>query len=838
MPVDEARRLAALHRLEILDTAPEARFDRLTELAALVIGTPIALVSLVDRDRQWFKSKVGLDADETARDLAFCAHAIVATGEGPFEVEDATLDPRFADNPLVTGDPKIRFYAGQVIRGLDGEALGTLCTIDRRPRRLDDTQRQALRHIAALVERELHRKDDEQLLVELNASERTKTLILDTLTEGVVLQGRDGAIKEWNPAAQRVLGLTGDELCGRTSTDSRWMATYRDGTAWTGDSHPAMEVLRTGRAVTGMIMGVERSDGVRRWLRVNSEPVLDEAGDVTHALTAFADVTLEIDEAARRLEVEQALQASERVARLSLDALEQGVILADRTGTIHRLNPAAQRILGYTAVELSELWRSPDWITYDEDGALLPREQRPLVRVATTGQPVVGQVVGWRRRDGQRIMIRLSCIPNADGDGGLLIAFTDITTDHLAQRLLDATLETAPVGLAILDTDRSILRCNPEFASQAGRSVDDLVGADVITLLHHDERTNAKVVGQHIRNGTNARGELEQRVHRPDGTDIWVKTHLAVIPNAGRPLAIAATFDITEQRNLLLELSRFELLFQHANDIIVVIDRHGQVKYASPSNERILGYPDGHHDPAGVLGLVHPDDLAKTVIELEGVMADTRPPTPFTVRIRTFDGSWRHMECVAVNLLEQAEVAGVVITARDTTEREQLTAQLAHRALHDPLTDLPNRQLFEQQLVQALARQTRSNEQLAVCYIDLDDFKAINDHHGHAVGDAVLVQVADVMRSSIRAGDTAARLGGDEFVIILDPITSSVEALDVCHRVRNGILQLNDGAGINPGASIGIALSEPFDSVASLVKRADDALYRAKAQHNSSIATG
>jgi ribonuclease BN (tRNA processing enzyme)/CheY-like chemotaxis protein len=154
LPPDEEDRLAALHKLEILDTPPEERFDRHTRIAAASFGSPIALVSLVDRDRQWFKSRHGLEATETSRDMAFCAHAIL--DEEPLVVSDALSDDRFADNPLVADDPAIRFYAGAPLRLLDGSRIGTLCVIDHRPRSMTETQIDLLKDLAKLVEQEFH----------------------------------------------------------------------------------------------------------------------------------------------------------------------------------------------------------------------------------------------------------------------------------------------------------------------------------------------------------------------------------------------------------------------------------------------------------------------------------------------------------------------------------------------------------------------------------------------------------------------------------------------------------------------------------------------------------
>ncbi|MGJ8653895.1 MAG: GAF domain-containing sensor histidine kinase [Opitutaceae bacterium] len=142
IPFNESARLKALQDLEILDTPPEPSYDEIVELVAQICEVPIALISLIDHSRQWFKAKVGLDVDETAREFSFCAHCIMENKI--LEVRDASLDERFADNPLVTGEPHIRFYAGAPLYTESGIALGSLCVIDRKPRQLTDLQRNAL----------------------------------------------------------------------------------------------------------------------------------------------------------------------------------------------------------------------------------------------------------------------------------------------------------------------------------------------------------------------------------------------------------------------------------------------------------------------------------------------------------------------------------------------------------------------------------------------------------------------------------------------------------------------------------------------------------------------
>jgi GAF domain-containing protein len=170
-PINEEGRIAALEKYAILDTDPEQPFDDLTLLASFVCKTSIALISLVDEDRQWFKSRVGMDASETSRDIAFCSTAILQSDV--FVVPDALLDERFRDNPLVASDPHIRFYAGAPLINEDGYALGTLCVVDRTPRELAPEQREALKALSRLVLAQLEFRRNLILLKEA-LTDRTK----------------------------------------------------------------------------------------------------------------------------------------------------------------------------------------------------------------------------------------------------------------------------------------------------------------------------------------------------------------------------------------------------------------------------------------------------------------------------------------------------------------------------------------------------------------------------------------------------------------------------------------------------------------------------------------
>ena len=210
-PHNESSRLAALLAFELLDTPAEAMFDNITALAAQICGTPIALISLIDAERQWFKSRVGLDAPETPREMAFCAHAI--NGETLFEVDNTLLDPRFCANPLVTGAPDIRFYAGMPLSDGQGHNLGTLCVIDRQPRHLSDAQRQALHLLAEQTVQLFELRLQARL-------QREQTALLKAMFRSagsaVLVTDPDGRIQQASPGVTALLGYAPEQLQEQT----------------------------------------------------------------------------------------------------------------------------------------------------------------------------------------------------------------------------------------------------------------------------------------------------------------------------------------------------------------------------------------------------------------------------------------------------------------------------------------------------------------------------------------------------------------------------------------------------------------------------------------------
>jgi diguanylate cyclase (GGDEF)-like protein/PAS domain S-box-containing protein len=296
-PRNEAQRLMTLLCLRILDTPREERFDRITRLVAAHFNVAIAAINLIDARRQWSKADVGLGVSELPRAISFCAHAILV--DDMLLVPEAKADARFCDNPLVTGEPHLRFYAGVPLRSAEGDALGTLCIADDAPRTLSATEIGHLRDFAAWAERELTTGQlSEALLCQqetedaLRLSEARYAAVLASLSEGILVQDADGDIRSCNASAERILGLSADQLMGQQSIDPRWRAVHEDGSPFPGEEYPAMMTLRTGEAQEGVIMGVHKPDGALTWISVNAHPLHYRDDDTPRGVAcSFVDIT-------------------------------------------------------------------------------------------------------------------------------------------------------------------------------------------------------------------------------------------------------------------------------------------------------------------------------------------------------------------------------------------------------------------------------------------------------------------------------------------------------------------------------------------------------------------
>ena len=296
-------------------------------------------------------------------------------------------------------------------------------------------------------------------------------------------------------------------------------------------------------------------------------------------------------------------------------------------------------------------------------------------------------------------------------------------------------------------------------------------------------------------------------------------------------LAQRETVGLMSESALRRSEARFQSLVQNSSDVVTIIDIDSTVRYQSPSGERVLGYR--HEELLGrkFVDLLDPDHVQPSVAFLTRIGFRPRSSRSIEWKLRRSDGVWLNVETVATNLLDDPDVHGIVLNSRDISDRKALEKELKSQAFHDPLTGLANRSLFRERLEHALLRGRETGRRLAVLFVDLDNFKTINDSLGHAAGDEVLVTIATRLQRLVRPSDTVARFGGDEFVVLVEDLLHRDEATSLADRLLQVVRMPCMAAGkeVVMQGSVGIRIGMPYrDSVEELLRDADLAMYRAK----------
>lgn len=708
IPDNESDRLKVLRDLEILDTPPEAEFEAIVRAASSACATPISLFSLIDAERQWFKANHGLPGVvETSRDIAFCSHAIL--GNELFEVPNATKGPRFIDNPLVTGEPKIRFYAGMPLRLSDGNCVGTLCVIDRRPRKLSAGQRETLDHLAhATVARlEAHRaihlikkRTFEQQLQLRSLYELTPAMLLSVDLQGRFLTVSDRWVEK--------MGYTRSEALGTSSLNIFTPTSLKR-------IQPIIQAAFAANKPCDNLecqMVTKRGEILDMLLSITLE--YDSNDNPLRYVAVVEDITLK-----RR--TENALHIASERARLATDSGQIGIWDWDIVNDIL-------------------IWDDWMWRIYG---------QQPNHEIGTYAQ--------WQ-----------SCVHPDDLHGA-------------EKALSDALSSKHP-----FDTEFRIIW--PDSS------------------IHY------------LRGTANVTRDAEGNAIR----------------------MIGANWDITRLRNLATELAQqHELLrvtLKSIGEAVITTDAKGRVQWLNPIAEELTGWTCA-------------DAEGKLLTQVFNVVnEETRNPVENPCAICIAQGkvvglanhtiliSRNGEECgiedsAAPICSEDGDILGVVLVFRDVTEQRRLSGEMTYRATHDSLTGLISRGEFELRLSNVLRKAHEEHSEHVLLFIDLDQFKLVNDTCGHSAGDYLLELVAKQFATVVRAHDTLARLGGDEFAIILEHCSADQAerlAEKICEHME-AFRFSHEGQQFRIGASIGLVpINHHCVTAVAILRAADSACYAAK----------
>ncbi len=752
LPDDEARRLQALRDLDLLDPSAEQVFDELGALAAQLTGAPIALVTLVEGARVWFKSRLGLDLRETSREGWFCAQAML--GDGLLEVADARQDPRFAGHVLVREAPHLRFYAGVPLRTEEGHALGTLCVLDGQPRRLDGAQREGLARLGRQVLRVIEARQAAARLV--RAQQRLRRLadfraLLAEVSQAVADADDDLQLLRQACALGVRYAGAGLMYVARPAEDGRFVFLASAGqteylrhiviSSRADDPHGggfAGVVWREGRALVSddflgsPELGPWRATAERYGFRAAATLPIRRGREIWAIMTILDAQTAVYDQDLRELLEELSENLSSGLDRIDLAQREressalrdvlldhsQAGIVGLRDGRLVRVNQRLVQMLGYDHAQQLLGMGPRDLVPDDAEFARWEQFHAELLE-----HPLHGRNLRLRRRDGSELPCDVSGgVVDQQGPRTVVWTLLDISERVQLHRRLERALayqrrlmEKNAAGMFTLDARGCIGDLNPALCEMLGYAREDLLGRDARELFGAGpESARFESISQQARQGL-LRGRQEQRFRRQDGSP-------RVCEISGVPIEL----------------------------------------------------PDGE---PGVL--------------------------------------WSVIDVTALH------------EARDT---------IAFQARHDTLTGLPNRRALEQYLPRVLQRARRPGSRVVVGMLDLDDFKPVNDAHGHGAGDALLREFGRRLRDVLRASDFLARFGGDEFVLVLEDLDEQELELQLdavlgrLHDVVEREFQLPQGQRVRVGMSLGLALvPTQAGGGEAVLRQADAALYELKA---------
>jgi diguanylate cyclase (GGDEF)-like protein/PAS domain S-box-containing protein len=647
------------------------------------------------------------------------------------------------------------------------------------------------------------------------SEERFRTAFEDAPI-GVALVDLDGRRLKVNRALCEMLGYSEEELLGRdylevVHPDDREISTEH-----------FRPVLEAGAGNYMLERRYIRADGDVVWNLTSVSLLQDARGNPSYFICLHQDIT-------ERKRAEELLQRQSAAIESSID----GMAILDRQGTYTYVNEAQARIYGYDEPEqlLGESWR----VLYGEE---------QLVWFDQHVNPILGERGSWRgeavgrRRNGSEFPQELSL--TILEDGGYVCVVHDITERKRAEEArfrLAAIVESSDDAIFGNTLEGIITSWNPGAERLYGYSADEILGKHISILFPPERQSEVSKVLEKIGH-TGEINSYETVRMAKDGRRIYVSVTVSPVrDSSGNIIGTSGIVrDITERKRAEERLRKSEArnraMIEATPDLIFLYSRDGEYLDLQANAPSKLYLPREELLGSKLQDVLPPEVADPFVREIDRTL-DTGEMQVYEYQLDVPEGALDFEARLVVSGPEE-----VLCAVRDITERKDLERQLSYQAFHDSLTGLPNRLLFMEHLERALARARRQGNRVGVLFMDIDNFKYVNDSLGHEAGDQLLTWVAERLREAVRPGDTVARLGGDELTVLLEEVADAREATRVAERIEK-ILRAPltlEGREVFVGVSIGIALSSSaHDQSERLLSHADLAMYRAKnkgkAQH-------
>jgi diguanylate cyclase (GGDEF)-like protein/PAS domain S-box-containing protein len=673
---------------------------------------------------------------------------------------------------------------------------------------------------------------------EVRKSEARYRTVLDAAFDAIVIITPEGIVRWFNRGAERIFGYGSKEVIGQPVT-LLMPERYRE--LCVAGLH---RYLRTGEA--RVVGGTTELVGLRK--DASEFPIEMSLGETYEdGQRLFTGVIRDVTE---RKEVEKALKESGERTRTLLQNTSDIITLLEADGTVRYVSPAVERVTGY---------RPEERIGTSAFGSVHPDDRKQALNTfaEVLKEPGLHPPLEFRvpHKDGSWCYLEhvVNNLLDDPAVSGVVVTSRDVTERKEAERKLREAeqryrtlIEQGPAVVYVqeIGSPDSAIYMSPQIEALTGYSPQECRDPALRWgMVHPEDREWLQAEDER----TGEPGKIfttEYRVVHRDGGTKWVRNESVLIEDemSGTRYWQGFMLEITERKTFEEALERLsrqhEMVLKSAGEGIFGLDLDGNATFVNPAAARITGWEAEdlvgrpqhdvlHHTKPD--GSPYPREECPIHAVLEDGTTHSRDDEVFWRK----DGTSFPVEYMSSPILQDGEVMGAVVTFKDITERKALEQQLHHQAFYDPLTGLPNRALFMERLEHASTRANRRDSRIAVLFVDLDNFKVINDSLGHKAGDQVLKAVAERVRIYLRPEDTAARLGGDEFTILVEDVASVSEGVRIAERLAD-VLQppfTLEEQEVFITTSIGIALnSSTQERAEDLLRHADLAMYRAK--HN------